>query len=93
MMALSIFYHSRKAYRLLSKLFALPSKRTLQKSLQDTNLAPGFNDLIFDALKLKVDTMDTKDKFVALVFDEMSLKSVLVYNNGLDQIEGFKDLG
>ena len=34
MMALSIFYNSRKAYSLLSKLFALPSKRTLQEELE-----------------------------------------------------------
>ena len=34
---------------------------------------PGFNDTIFDALKLKIETMDTKDRFVSLVFDEMIL--------------------
>ena len=93
MLALSIFYQSRKAYRLLSKLFALPSKRTLQKSLQNTNIAPGFNDAIFQALKLKVTTMHQNDKYVSLVFDEMSLKSALVYNKDLDHVEGFEDLG
>ena len=31
MLALSVFYQSQKAYKLLSKLFGLPSKRTLQK--------------------------------------------------------------
>ena len=30
MLALSIFYQSRKAHKLLSKLFTLPSKRTLK---------------------------------------------------------------
>lgn len=92
MMALSIFYQSRKAYQLLSKLFALPSKRTLQRSLQKTNIMPGFSDTVFDALKLKVHTMDEKDRHVAVVFDEMSLKTGLVYNHGLDKIEGFEDL-
>ena len=93
MMALSIFYQSRKAYRIFSKLFALPSKRTLQRSMQNTNVMPGFIEPIFAALKLKVDTMEEKDKCVALVFDEMSLKTSLVYNHGLDKIEGFEDLG
>ena len=93
MMALSIFYQSRKAYNLLSKLFALPSKWTLQKSLQNTNILPGFNKAILDTLQIKIVSMDQKDRFVALVFDEMSLKSALVYNHGLDKIEGFEELG
>ena len=93
MLALSVFYQSQKAYKLLSKLFALPSKRTLQKYMQNTNIMPGFNDGVFDALKLKVDNMDPKDRCVALIFDEMTLKSALVYNDGLDMIEGFEDLG
>ena len=42
---------------------------------------------------MKIMSMDQKDRFVALVFDEMSLKSALVYNHGLDKIEGFEDLG
>ena len=54
MLALSVFYQSQKAYKLLSKLFALPSKRTLQKYMQNTNIMPGFNDGVFDALKLKI---------------------------------------
>ena len=89
----SLFYNSRKAYSLLSKLFALPLKRTLQRSLQNTNVMPGFNDAIFDALRMKVSTMHEEDRCVALVFDEMSLKTTLVYNHGLDKIEGLEDFG
>ena len=90
-MALSIYYQSPKAYNLLSKLFALPAKRTIQCSLENTNVKPGFNDAVFHALQIKCNTMDDKDKCVALIFDEMSLKSSLVYNHGLDKIEGFED--
>ena len=61
--------------------------------MQNTNIMPGFNDGVFDALKLKVENMDPKDRCVALIFDEMTLKSALVYNHGLDMIEGFEDLG
>ena len=92
MLALSVFYQSQKAYRLLSKLFALPSKRTLQKYMQNTYIMPGFNGGVF-ALKLNVEYMDPKDRCVSLIFDEMALKSAMVYNNGLDIIEGFEDLG
>ena len=92
-MALSIYYQSPKAYKLLSKLFALPSKRTIQCSLENTNVKPGLNDAVFDALQIKCNTMDDKDKCVALIFDEKSLKSNLVYSHGLDKIEGFEDFG
>ena len=61
--------------------------------MQNTNIMPGFNDGVFDALKLKVENMDPKDRCVSLIFDEMALKSALVYNNGLDIIEGLEDLG
>ena len=80
-----------QTYKLLSKLFTLPSKRTLQQSLQRTNVMPGFSDSIFAALKLKISEMDEKDRCVAVVFDEMSLKNGLVYNHGFDKIEGFED--
>lgn len=93
MLALSIYYQSRKAYKLLRKIFILPSKPTIQRSLQNTNIYPGFNDTIFEALKLKVQTMDYTDRNVSLVFDEMAIKSALVYNKGLDMIEGFENLG
>ena len=52
----------------------------------------GFNVAIFDTLTVKTNTMDERDKCVALVFDEMSLKSALAYNHGLDKIEGFEEL-
>ena len=91
-MALSIFYQSQKAYKLLSKLFALPSIRTLQRSLQNTNIFPGFNDSVFAALKAKIDSMDEKERHVAVIFDEMVLKTALVYNHGLDRIEDLKTL-
>ena len=77
-MVLSIFYNTRNAYILLSKLFAPPSKRTLQRSLQNTNVMPGFNDAILDTLRMKVSTMHEKDRCVSLVFNEMSLKATLV---------------
>ena len=54
---------------------------------------PGFNDAIFGTFRMKVSTMHEKDRCVALVFDEMSLKTTLVYNHGLDKIEGFEEFG
>ena len=93
MLALSIFFHSRKAYKILSQLFILPSKGTLLHHLRKMNMKPGFNESVFEALSLKVKAIDNRDCNVALVFDEMSIKQGLMYNSGSDSIEGFEDFG
>ena len=51
MFALSIFYHSRKAYRILHKLFVLPSKTTLN-TLRPTQYGRHFADDIFKCIFL-----------------------------------------
>ena len=51
MLVLSIIYQSRKAYKLLSKLFTLPSKRTLQNSLHKHKGYTRLNEAIFHALE------------------------------------------
>ena len=91
MIALSIFFHSRKVYKILSKLFILPSKSTLFRDLKKMNMKPGFSESILEALQVKVKTMDIRDQNVALVFDEMSIKEGLTYNTGRDIVEGFED--
>ena len=93
MIALSIFFHSRKVYKILSQLFILPSQSTLLGSLQKMNIQPGFSESVLEALKVKVTAMDPRDRNVALVFDEMSIKQGLVYNTGKDIVEGFEDFG
>ena len=93
MIALSIFFHSRKVYKILSKLFILPSKSTLLHDLKKMNMKPGFSESILEALQVKVKTMDIRDQNVALVFDEMSIKEGLTYNTGRDIVEGFEDFG
>ena len=67
--------------------------RTLLRDLQKMNIKPGFNGSVIDALTLKVQAMDPIDHNVALVFDEMSIKQGLVYNEGTDSVEGFEDFG
>ena len=67
--------------------------RTLLRDLQKMNIKPGFSGSVIDALTLKVQAMDPIDCNVALVFDEMSIKQGLVYNEGTDSVEGFEDFG
>ena len=61
--------------------------------MQNTNIMPQFNHAVFDALRVKGHTMDPKDRCISLIFDKMALKSALVYNHGLDRIEGFENIG
>ena len=46
------------------------------------NIKPGFSQSVLDAFTLKVQAMHPTDRNVALVFDEMSIKQSLVYNEG-----------
>ena len=57
------------------------------------NIKPGFSGSVIDALTLKVQAMEPIDCSVALVFDEMSIKQGLVYNEGSESVEGFEDFG
>ena len=48
--ALTLFHSSPKCYRLLKKLFRLPSVTTLKKCMQRVQVLPGFHDTILEAL-------------------------------------------
>jgi hypothetical protein len=65
--ALQMYYASPKCYRLLRKVFALPSLATLKRLLQNLGMQPGFNQGILDALKVKVGHMEDKDKICSLI--------------------------
>ena len=93
MLALSIFYHSRKAYKMLNRIVALPSESTLKLMLSKSNIRPGFHDNIFEALEKRVATFDDQDKQCAIVLDEMAIKSGLSYDATCDGVEGTEDYG
>ncbi len=56
-LALSILHASPQAYKLLSKVFILPSIKTLRTSIKKLKIYPGFNRALLDAFKLKVAAM------------------------------------
>ena len=93
MLALSIFYQSQKAYQIFGKLFHLPSKNTLKRTLQKMNIWPGFSPEVFSTLKSKVESMRKEDKACAVIFDEMSLKEALNYDHSNDCIVGMENFG
>lgn len=91
--ALSIFKQSPKGYRFLRNIFILPAQQTLVKLIQRSNLKPGLNENIFSQLKKKAESMKTKEKLCILLFDEVSLKANVTYQERKDKMTGIIDNG
>lgn len=91
--ALSLLKASGKAYRLLSKVFSLPSKKTLGNLLNKIPLKPGIQKHLFEALRGICQKMKPIDRNCVLLFDEMSIETFLSYSIRSDEIMGIEDLG
>ena len=92
-LALSLFHASRHVYRVLSKMFILPSVSTLRSCMRKINIYPGLNFKIIHALFSKVKVMASGGELCSLVFDEISLREGVSYDEGKDEIEGLEDFG
>ena len=90
-LALSLLHSSPKTFRLLRKVFSLPSVKTLRKIMQNIDVYPGFNRHILTALQHKVSKMPESAKFVCLALDEMALKEGLTYDPNRDEVEGLSE--
>jgi hypothetical protein len=91
--ALSLYHVSGKAYRLLSKLFCLPSKRSLLRWVSVLPDKPGLTDEAMKVIEQKVKTMNESSKQCIITLDEMSIKSNLQYDPSKDQVIGVEDDG
>lgn len=92
MFALSIQKQSPRGYKLLKKIFALPSRRTLSNFLHQIPFKTGINEHIFSALQKTCNSF-AKEKYCSIVFDEMALEPGLHYSSSDDFAEGFQDNG
>ncbi|XP_050314406.1 uncharacterized protein LOC126748908 [Anthonomus grandis grandis] len=92
-LCLSILKASGKGYRLLAKVFTLPSKTTLTNLLSKIRLSAGINSHLIKSLKEKVKKLKEVDRTAIIIFDEMSINMGLTYNQKDDCIYGFHDLG
>ena len=92
-LALTILKASTKGYKLLSKIFCLPTKKTLLDLLKKIPFSCGINKDLFENLKKPVSRMRKHDRMAILVFDEMSISSLLHYNSKDDVVEGIQDFG
>lgn len=93
LLALTILKASGKGYRLLSKIFSLPSKQTLNKMLNKIPLRPGINKHLFETMKKTVQKMKSVDRHAVLLFDEVAIGSLLAYDSRADEVKGVADFG
>ena len=91
--ALSLLYVSAKCYKLLRKIFRLPSKSTLKKWVQDIPSSCGISQFILASLKKRAETMPLDERVCTLVLDEIKLSPGLRYDKYRDIIDGFEDYG
>ncbi|XP_063911164.1 uncharacterized protein LOC135128200 [Zophobas morio] len=92
--AIAIWKHGPKTYKLLSKMFTLPSIDTLRATLNRVPIEPGINKPIFEVLGKQVRRkMDPKYNLCTLIFDEMSIQPHLDYLPCEDRVVGFEDDG
>ena len=87
--ALALHFYSPQCYKMLRKVFVLPTTRSLSKWLENANVQPGFNEPVLELLTLKSKTLTQKDRLCTIVVDEMSLKELVTYNSRADIFEGF----
>ena len=88
---------SGRGYEILrsSGCLRLPSQRTLRDYTHYTKTSVGFCDDIDCQLAHAVDVehCPEREKYVAIVFDEMYIKEDLVYNKHTNALIGFANLG
>ena len=76
--ALSLYHMSGKAYRLVSKFFNLPSKRSLSNWVSDLPQSPGLTKAALDVIESKIKCMNDASKLCSISMDEISLKTSLL---------------
>lgn len=91
--AITLYHLSGKAYKMISKLFCLPSKSALLRWVSRLPNSPGLPKSALDVLATKVKTMSHKGRLCLISFDEMSLKSNVFYQSNTDELIGLEDFG
>ncbi|XP_045497005.1 uncharacterized protein LOC123697128 [Colias croceus] len=77
----------------MRRLFCLPAPSTLKCLLSKFSLEVGVNKCIFSVLKRTAELQCASDNEYIIMFDEMSIKKNIKYNQKTDTIEGFQDHG
>ena len=76
-----------------SNIVVLPSRRTLGDYRNDIKANVDFNPPVIAELNRLTSTRKAIERFACLAFDEIKVKSNLVFNKYNDELIGFLDLG
>lgn len=90
-LALSIHKKSSSCYKLLRRLFCLPSVSSLKALLNKIPLVCGINKQVLETISQITEKRPTSENLCILAFDEMSIRKNLTYNSRLDLIDGYQD--
>lgn len=91
-LALVLQYCSKKAYKQMRQVFALPSISTLRNWLARVDVHEGFSTTVLNLLKIKAKSLPEDEKLVSIFFDEMAITERISYfgNAQPDYFTGFK---
>lgn len=92
--AQKIYFKSPSCYNFLRENLKLhlPSKSSLCRWTLIKNLKPGLNSFVLNSLKDEVCEMSETDKNIVLLFDEISIRPDLEYDQVNDVIDGFSQI-
>jgi hypothetical protein len=92
---LSLVAKSSSCYEELrnSGVLVLPSQRTLRDYRNYIKPQTGFNPKVVEDLKKKMIILMSNVIYIVLLFDEMKIRSNLVFDKITGQLIGFTDLG
>ncbi|KAH9632255.1 hypothetical protein HF086_002890 [Spodoptera exigua] len=88
-LALTILKQSPKGYRFLRKIFILPSRQILIKLIHMPDINAGINKNLMAQVQKATHKMKPEHKLCVVLFDEMSLKPNVAYNERKDRVSGF----
>lgn len=92
--ALALYKQTGVGYRFLSKLFSLPSRKTVMKLRNRIPIRPGLHHEVFTVLKAETKNFKNQlDKYCILMFDEINIQPNLQPNLTEGTVVGFEDFG
>ena len=81
------------SFRLVAKLFNLPSKRSLTRWVSALPTSTGLPKEVKDIIASKVKLMNEAGRVCTITMDELSIKANLQYDQTTDKVIGVEDFG
>lgn len=89
-------FHSSSAYRELRNFFNnnLPTIRCLQKWFKSVDASPGITQVALDVITEKASSYKSQGKqlYLCLIYDEISLRKQVIWNESKISFEGFSEI-